>query len=101
MKTTIIKFRTTEHHKAELENFAEARSMSVSQLLRVASNQIAMGRPADGGVRADMARIRACSNQLSEVIDGAIIADPQARENARRVLATLRQIVSRHLGARS
>ena len=98
LKTTIVKFRTTERHKAELADFAEARNMSVSQLVRFASSQVVLGRPADGGARADMASVRACSNVLFEAIGEATIADPQVQERARRALATLRQIASRHLG---
>jgi hypothetical protein len=99
-KTTVIKFRTTARHKAELEDFAGARNMSVSQLLRSASNQVVMGRPADGGVRSDMARVRSCSNVLCDVLEKAT-ADPKTQQDARRALATLRLIASRHLGTGS
>jgi hypothetical protein len=94
-KTTLVKFRATAALKAELEATAARHGLTVSALLRGAAHNVAVGRPADGGVRADMARVRRTANAIAALIAGE--TSPSA-DSLAHAADDLRAIAVRHLG---
>jgi hypothetical protein len=99
MKSTIIKFRATRRLKTEIEEAADHRGITVSDLLRSAANHIAAGRAADGGVRADMAKVRQAANALLALLGDGTITNPEGLARVMNAAEVLRQIAQKHLGA--
>lgn len=99
MKSAIIKFRATQRLKTEIEEAADHRGITVSDLLRSAANHIAAGRAADGGVRSDMAKVRQAANALLALLGDGTISNPEGLARVMNAAEVLRQIAQKHLGA--
>ncbi len=97
-KAEIVKFRATAKQKAELMATAASHHQSVSKLLRNAVLHVVAGRPADGSVRADMAKLRQSANEIQTILLRGRLS-PEALARALQLIETMRQIASHHLGA--